>query len=91
MLIIISPSQGDLESASIPSKVRHGTECDLIYPEAVAVDVLGVLRLDGVEFPAGGGRGKQRCDEELAESVQPPWKGLCVHVKVLHSMHHKSH
>lgn len=63
---------------------------DLIYPEAVAVDILGMLRLDGVEFPAGGGCGEQRCDEELAESVQPAGKGPCVHVEVLHIRHHKS-
>lgn len=69
----------------------RGATTDLIYPEAVAVDVLGVLRLDGVEFPAGGGRGEQWGDEELAEAIQPAWKGPCVHVEVLHSMHHKSH
>jgi len=72
---------------SLPHSINNQQtklKAHLVQPEAVVVDVLRMLRLDGVELPGRGGLGEERRGEELAEPVQRGLQVLRVHIKVLY-------
>jgi hypothetical protein len=66
---------------------KGGGRCmNLIETEAIVVDVLAVLGVDGVEFSSRRRGSEERRGEELREAIQRWLEEFCVHIEVINGV-----
>jgi len=60
---------------------------DLVQPPRIVLQILVVLRVDGLHLSGGGAFGEERGDEELGEAVQGTCGWVWIFVWVEESLH----
>ena len=58
--------------------------CHLIQSKCIAVDVLGMLAVDGVQLAQSGLLREERAHEELGETVERSVQVLRINIEVVH-------